>query len=70
MVVVQPCAGQSGGIGLRPAASPPEIANGIGNPESVIDNFIVAVPEPSTWAMLLAGVGLFGVQVLRRRRSA
>ncbi len=47
-----------------------QIANGIGNPEPVIDNFTVAVPEPSTWAMLLAGAGLLGFQVLRRRRSA
>ena len=47
-----------------------QIANFIGNPQPVIDNFTVAVPEPSTWAMLAAGAGLLGARVLRRRRSA
>lgn len=47
-----------------------QINNGIGNPEPVLDNFTVAVPEASTWAMLLAGGGLLGFQVLRRRCSA
>ncbi len=47
-----------------------QISNFIGNPEPVLDNFTVAVPEPSTWAMLLGGAGLLGFQVLRRRRSA
>jgi hypothetical protein len=28
----------------------------------------VAVPEPSTWAMGLAGLGFAGVSALRRRR--
>lgn len=46
-----------------------QIANGIGNPEPVLDNFTVAVPEPSTWAMLLAGAGLLGVRALRRRSA-
>lgn len=47
-----------------------QISNAIGNPQPVLDNFTVAVPEPSTWAMLAAGAGLLGARVLRRRRSA
>ncbi len=47
-----------------------QISNFVGNPQPVIDNFTVAVPEPSTWAMLAAGAGLLGFRVLRRRRSA
>ena len=46
-----------------------QLANGIGNPEPVLDNFTV-VPEPSTWAMIIAGAGLLGFQILRWRRSA
>lgn len=30
---------------------------------------LVPVPEPSTWAMLLTGLGLVGVAVLRPRRG-
>jgi hypothetical protein len=38
-----------------------------GNPYMVTVN-AVAVPEPSTWAMGLAGLGFAGVSALRRRR--
>lgn len=31
--------------------------------------FVSAVPEPDTYAMMLAGVGLVGFMVIRRRRS-
>lgn len=36
-----------------------------------VDNFgvISAVPEPSTWAMMLLGFGAMGVSVRRRRRT-
>ena len=47
-----------------------QIANGIGSPSPILDNFTVAVPEPSTWAMLAAGAGLLGFRLLRRRRTA
>ncbi len=41
-----------------------------GSSGSVIDNVLVsAVPEPETYAMLLAGLGLMGV-VARRRKQA
>jgi hypothetical protein len=33
----------------------------------VLLNF-TPVPEPSTWALLLAGLGLVGFRKLRRRR--
>ena len=41
-----------------------------GNPEFSLDNIAVAaVPEPETYALLLAGLGLMGT-VARRRRAA
>ncbi len=41
-----------------------------GNLLSAAASVTVAVPEPGTWAMLLAGVGLLGVGVRRRRPVA
>ena len=40
-----------------------------------LDNFVLtdlasAIPEPSTWAMMLAGFGLVGASMRARRRSA
>lgn len=34
------------------------------------DSVIAAVPEPSTWAMLLGGLGLVGAYARRRKQSA
>lgn len=34
------------------------------------ESLVTAVPEPETYAMLLAGLGLMGVTVRRRRQSA
>jgi hypothetical protein len=34
------------------------------------DNLTTAVPEPSTWAMMIAGFGLIGGIMLRQRRRA
>lgn len=31
---------------------------------------LLAVPEPETWAMLLAGLGLLGLSAGRRNRAA
>lgn len=31
---------------------------------------LLAVPEPETWAMLLAGLGLLGLSARRRNRPA
>ena len=42
---------------------PADLANYVG-----VDTFAVAVPEPETWALMLAG--LAGLGVLKRRRSA
>ena len=40
-------------------------------PFSLLDNVVVSdVPEPSTWAMLIAGFGLVGVATRRRRMAA
>ena len=35
-----------------------------------VDNLITAVPEPETYAMLLAGLGLLGFMARRRKESA
>lgn len=35
-----------------------------------LDNFSVAVPEPSTYALLASGLGLVGLAAWRRRRAA
>jgi hypothetical protein len=38
--------------------------------DQFFDNLVIAVPEPSTWAMIAVGAGLLaGVQRLRRNRS-
>ena len=50
-----------------PAGSNSTTAAAAGNPFMMTVN-AVAVPEPSTWAMGLAGLGFAGVSALRRRR--
>jgi hypothetical protein len=45
------------------------------NPDGDYDDFIVratvtGVPEPATWAMLIAGFGLVGFAARRRRETA
>ena len=52
------------------------LALGLSPPQAmaiVIDNLslaVGAVPEPATWAMMIAGFGLAGVAVRRRSRIA
>ena len=50
-----------------PAGSNSTTAAAAGNPFMMTVN-AVAVPEPSTWAMGLAGLGFAAVKALRRRR--
>jgi hypothetical protein len=48
-------------------------AGGNGNIGNILDNVTVmtsAVPEPSTWAMMLVGFGGLGYAAFRRRRTA
>lgn len=57
----------SGSFRLLFASTQPNDARG-----PVLDNVLVesfAVPEPNTWAMLLAGFGFVGLAARRRRRS-
>ena len=55
-----------------PAGSNSTTAAAAGNPFMMTvasgNTVPVAVPEPSTWAMGLAGLGFAGVKALRRRR--
>lgn len=46
------------------------LANGVGGADYVVStrSLIVAVPEPATWAMMIAGFGLAGAAMRRRRR--
>jgi hypothetical protein len=48
--------------------------NGYNNPTGIFvtDLEVVAVPEPPTWAIVLAGLGLmaFGRRILQRRQNA
>lgn len=55
-----PPPGGGGGGGPTPPAPPAPPAPPI----------VSAVPEPSTWIMMIAGIGLIGVQLRRRRPSA
>lgn len=56
-----------GGTGdLRIGAHVQKFASG-GSSESFISNVVSAIPEPGTYAMLLAGIGLVGMMVSRRR---
>ncbi|RZM13176.1 MAG: PEP-CTERM sorting domain-containing protein, partial [Sphingomonas sp.] len=34
-----------------------------------VDNVVFAVPEPTTWAMMLVGFGMMGASMRYRRRS-
>ena len=52
---------------LQLAGSIGDIANG-GKSQVIGYEYIMAVPEPETYAMLLAGLGLIGFSA--RRRSA
>jgi hypothetical protein len=46
-------------------------ANRIPSKDIVIDRvYVAAVPEPASWAMLVAGFGLVGAGVRRQRRSS
>jgi hypothetical protein len=38
-----------------------------GNTDTFLDYTIAAVPEPSSWALLIAGFGLTGLMARRRR---
>jgi hypothetical protein len=42
---------------------------GIGDEEHGLFGELVAVPEPSTWAMMLLGFGAAGVALRRRRKT-
>ena len=39
-----------------------------GNAASAIDNLVLSVPEPATWAMMLVGFGAMGAALRSRRR--
>ena len=45
-------------------------SGGVDNVDAIVDNIAVttAVPEPSTWAMMLFGFGAIGFSMRRRRR--
>jgi hypothetical protein len=44
--------------------------SGVNNGNFEIDNLTAAVPEPATWAMMVAGFGLIGTFTRRRRMAA
>ena len=45
------------------------VANGINGGQYTYSAFAQAVPESETWAMLLAGLGLVGLQLRRRNKN-
>lgn len=45
-------------------------ASGAGNANSTVNLMVSAVPEPETYAMLLAGLGLMGFVARRRKQKA
>lgn len=56
----------AGGIALRTN----ELCLANGGPESVCGDIIPPVPEPATWAMLIAGFGAIGGALRYRRQQA
>ena len=57
--------------GLLGAGTYTMVATGVGVRDSVLDiSITTAVPEPETYAMLLAGLGLIGYSVRRRKTQA
>jgi hypothetical protein len=56
---------QLSAVGVNGASS---VANNLGNTEVGSPGVIAAVPEPETYALFLAGLGLVGAIVRRRRR--
>ena len=63
--------GALGGIALLPGALNKLTVSGISGGKGTYAGTmaVAAVPEPSTWAMLVAGIGAIGL-ILRRRKNA
>ena len=66
--LISPISQQGTSTALTTNAGTSWFVNPAANNPSMMTVNAVAVPEPSTWAMGLAGVAFAGVKVLRRRR--
>ena len=45
----------------------PSISGGQGVPETLVVRFVDRVPEPESWALMIAGFGMVGASLRRRR---
>jgi hypothetical protein len=59
-----------GRFGAGEGALPRERTDAFGPLGVLWANFATAVPEPATWAMMIAGFGMVGAGLRRRRRNA
>jgi hypothetical protein len=50
--------------------SPPQSWNAVGDAQRTVETVAPAVPEPSTWAMMILGFAGVGYVAYRRRRTA
>ena len=61
--------GSGGGFGSDHLSFVDNVRIGLANEDTIIVNFESAIPEPGSWAMMIAGFGLAGSAMRRRVRA-